>query len=160
PDFLQAKVPLVELSRPRTGLPSRKEPRYDHPEFQRAFRELDALLAAELDAIPAVEFMDLMMYGFWGEGHTSNYPSPFPDRSTAERTFVSMTEHQLETWKRVPLAVNTQPDISAVGNHEVQDLAVRNGCWLRSDSIVLDEPVQIEMLANRPPWLAVVMEDG
>src|SRR5262249_37498163 len=23
-----------------------------------------------------------------------------------------------------------------------------------------DEPIQIEMLANRPPWLAVVMEDG
>ncbi len=53
-----------------------------------------------------------------------------------------------------------QPDISHTGNREVQDLAVRGGCWLRSDSIILDEPIQIEALANRPPWLAVVMEDG
>jgi hypothetical protein len=160
PDFLQPKVPLVTIRRPKGESPPRVEPRYDHPEFQRAFRELDSLLAAELDASPLVEFVDLMMYGFWGEGHTSDYPSPFPDRLTAERTFVAMTEHQLETWKRAPLAVNTQPDISATGNHAVQDLAVRAGAWLRSDSIILDEPIQIEMLANRPPWLAVIMEDG
>jgi hypothetical protein len=71
-----------------------------------------------------------------------------------------MTRAQREAWKRVPLVVNTQPDISGVGNREVQDIAVRGGCWLRSDSIILDEPMQIDALANRPPWLAVVMEDG
>jgi hypothetical protein len=160
PDFLSAKVPLVTIRRPKGESRPRREPRYDHPEFQRAFRELVLLLAAELDTNPLVEFMDLMMYGFWGEGHTSDYASPFPDYATAERTFVDMTRFQMETWKRVPLVVNTQPDISSVGNHEVQDLAVRGGAWLRSDSIILDEPVQIEALANRPPWLAVVMEDG
>jgi len=37
---------------------------------------------------------------------------------------------------------------------------VRGGCWLRSDSVILDEPVQIDAIANRPPWLAAVMEDG
>ena len=65
-----------------------------------------------------------MQYGFWGEGHTSNYPSPFPDYLTAEKTFVSMTARQLETWKKTPLAVNTQPDISNVGNRTVH----RYGC--------------------------------
>ena len=40
-------------------------------------------------------------------------------------------------------------------------MCVREGCWLRSDSILnIEEPLQIEMLAHRPPWLAVVMEDG
>jgi hypothetical protein len=160
PDFLQAKVPLVPIRRPKGGGPARVEPRYDHPEFQRAFSELNGLLVAELDRDPILEFMDLMMFGFWGEGHTSDYASPFPDPLTAERTFVEMARVQMEAWKRVPLVVNMQPDISRVGNSEVQDLAVRGGCWLRSDSIVLDEPVQIEALANRPPWLAVVMEDG
>jgi hypothetical protein len=160
PDFLQAQVPLVTIRRPVAGSPDRVEPRYDHPEFLRAFRELNELLAASLDQNPLVEFMDLMMYGFWGEGHTSDYARPFPDYLTAERTFVEMTARQIDAWKRVPLAVNTQPDISGTGNHEVQDLAVRSGCWLRSDSIILDEPVQIESLANRPPWLAVIMEDG
>jgi len=101
-----------------------------------------------------------MMYGFWGEGHTSDYASPFPDYATAERTFLEMARLQMEAWKRVPLVVNMQPDISKVGNHEVQDRAVRGGAWLRSDSVILDEPIQIEALANRPPWLAVVMEDG
>lgn len=160
PDFLQAKVPLVEIRQPVATGPKRVEPRYDHPEFLRAFRELNGLLAAEFDLNPLVEFTDLMMYGFWGEGHTSDYASPFPDYLTAERTFVEMTRAQLEAWKRVPLAVNTQPDISRTGNHEVHDLAVRAGAWLRSDSIILDEPIQIEALAHRPPWLAVVMEDG
>jgi hypothetical protein len=161
PDFLRDKVPLVKIGRIRPGQDFQAvEPQYHHPEFQRAFRELNELLAAELDSNPLVEFADLMMYGFWGEGHTSALPHPFPDALTAERTFLEMTRLQMQTWKRVPLAVNTQPDISSVGNHEVQDMAVRGGCWLRSDSIILEEPIQIEELSGRPPWLAVVMEDG
>jgi hypothetical protein len=160
PDFLQPKVPLVAIRSRTARGPERVEPRYDHPEFQRAFRELVELLAAETDGDPLVEFVDLMMYGFWGEGHTSDYPGPIPDPAVAERTFVEMARLQLEAWRRVPLVVNTQPDISRTGNRAVLDLAVRGGCWLRSDSVILDEPEQIEELAHRPPWLAVVMEDG
>lgn len=160
PDFVQAKVPLVTIRSASGRGAKRIEPRYDHPEFQRAFRELVQLLAAELDPDPLVEFADLMMYGFWGEGHTSDYPSPIPDPAVAERTFLEMTERQLEAWRRVPLVVNTQPDISRTGNRAVLERAVRGGSWLRSDSVILDEPEQIEELAHRPPWLAVVMEDG
>jgi len=58
------------------------------------------------------------------------------------------------------LAVNTQPDISHTGNREVVDLSVRAGAWLRSDSILVEEPEQIDALANRPPWLASILEDG
>ena len=108
-----------------------------------------------------MEFADLMMYGLWGEGHTSDMPSPFPDYLTAERTMVEITRLQLDAWKKTPLAVNTEPDISRVGNREVQDMCVRAGCWLRSDSILdIEEPLQIEILAHRPPWLAAAMEDG
>ena len=163
PDFLHDKVPIVNI-----GHKSKEhhtnfdfyEPRYDSPEFQKAFAELNALLAARFGDDPHLEYMDLMMYGFWGEGHTNDIPSPFPDYLTAEKTFVHMTELQLETWKKTPLAVNTEPDISSVGNRQVQDLAVRSGCWLRSDSLIMDEPIQIEELAHRPPWLATVLEDG
>ena len=94
-----------------------------------------------------------MMYGFWGEGHTSNLPNPFPDYLTAAKTCLEMTKVQLDLWKKVPLAVNTQPDISSVGNREVQDLCVRSGCWLRSDSIVIEEPIQIEA-AGEPAAVA------
>ena len=163
PDFLNGKVPVVSIGKARDldGAVEYREPRYDHPEFLKAFRELNELLAAAFDGHPQIEFADLMMYGFWGEGHTSDLPSPFPDYLTAERTMVEITRLQLDAWKRTPLAVNTQPDISRVGNREVQDLCVRAGCWLRSDSILnIEEPLQIEILANRPPWLAVVMEDG
>src|SRR5438093_1184407 len=152
---IEAKVPLSPIgATARRGGARVVEPRYDHPEFQRAFRELNQLLAARFDGDPRLEFVDLMMYGFWGEGHTSDLPSPFPDPALAERTFLDMTRLQLETWRRTPLAVNTQPDISRVGNDAVLDLAVRGGCWLRSDSVILDEPIQIEELAHRPPWLA------
>jgi hypothetical protein len=163
PDFLNGRVPVVGIGKARDLRSSveYREPRYDHPEFQRAFRELNELLAAEFDGHSQIEFVDLMMYGFWGEAHTSDLPSPFADYLTAERTMVGMTRLQLEAWKKTPLAVNTEPDISRVGNREVQDLCVREGCWLRSDSILnIEEPLQIEQLANRPPWLAVVMEDG
>ncbi len=160
PDFLQAKVPLVKIGKLKRGDTEYVEPRYDHPVFQSAFRELNELLAAEFDNHPLMEFVDLMMYGFWGEGHTGDLPSPFPDYLTAEKTSIAMTEVQLDRWKRVPLAVNTQPDISKVGNNRVLDMCVRAGCWLRSDSIVIEEPMQIEELANRPPWLASILEDG
>src|SRR5947209_408177 len=77
PDFLMAKVPYVKLKGEWKGNRSetryRKEhrmPRYDHPAYQAAFRELNELLAAELNGNPHIEYMDTMMYGFWGEGHT------------------------------------------------------------------------------------------
>lgn len=162
PRFLRDKVPLVNIGHmQRNGRDVNfVEPRYDHPAFQSAFRELNELMAARFDNEPLLEWMDLMMYGFWGEGHTSNLPSPFPDFLTADRTFLHMTQVQLETWKRTPLAVNTEPDISRVGNAEVLDLALRSGCWLRSDSIIEEEPIQIEELGNRPSRLPVIMEDG
>jgi hypothetical protein len=161
PEFLRSRVPLVKIgSLAQRGNIEYVEPRYDHPEFRKAFSELNELLAAEFDGNPLIEWMDLMQYGFWGEGHTSNLPSPFPDYATAERTFTEITAEQLERWKRTPLAANTQPDISHVGNRRVIDMAMRAGAWLRSDSIMLEEPIQIEELSNRPPWLGCIMEDG
>jgi len=162
PDFIIEKVPMVNIGKPagRNQKFDYFEPRYDHPEFKKAFKELNELLTAEFDDNSLVEFMDLMMYGFWGEGHTSDCQNPFPDYLTAEKTFVEMTQLQLDTWKKAPLAVNTQPDISNTGNRQVLDMSVRAGCWLRSDSIITEEPIQIERLSNRPPWLAVIMEDG
>jgi hypothetical protein len=154
PDFVRQRVPLVKIGREFT------EPRYDHPAFQAALEDLNDLLAARFDGDPLIEWVDLMQYGFWGEGHTSDLPSPFPDYPTAEKTSLLMTGMQLDHWKRTPLAVNTQPDISKVGNREVIDMSVRAGAWLRSDSIIVEEPVQIEMLANRPPWSAAILEDG
>jgi len=163
PDFLHDKVPIVNI-----GGKSKEhhvghdfyEPRYDSPEFQKAFTELNELLAERFDDNPQTEYMDLMIYGFWGEGHTNDLPSPFPDYLTAEKTLVHMTQLQIDTWKRTPLAVNMEPDISNVGNRQLQDVAIRAGCWLRSDSLIMDEPIQIEELGHRPPWLATILEDG
>jgi hypothetical protein len=39
-------------------------------------------------------------------------------------------------------------------------MVVRSGGWLRSDSLIMDEPIQIEELGHRPPWIATVLEDG
>ena len=161
PAFVRERVPLVNIGRiPGKSNSEYREPRYDHPEFQKAFAELVDLLAAEFDGNPLIEWMDLMQYGFWGEGHTSNFPNPFPDYVTAQRTSLMMTAKQLENWKKTPVAVNTQPDISNVGNRAVVDMAVRAGAWMRSDSIIVEEPIQIDDLANRPAWTAAIMEDG
>jgi hypothetical protein len=163
PDFLQSKVPIVSIGKNSNEHRSSfdfREPRYDSPEFQKAFAELNDLLVTKFGDDPRLEYMDLMMYGFWGEGHTNDIPGPFPNYLTAEKTFLQVTQLQIDTWKKTPVAVNTEPDISNTGNREVQDLAVRSGCWLRSDSLIMDEPIQIEELAHRPPWLATILEDG
>ena len=100
------------------------------------------------------------MYGFWGEGHTWPFTdNPFPDGETAERTFVSMLDVQLEHWKRTPLATNTQPDWSRVGNSELVDRTIRSHNWLRTDTIFIENE-QIEAISNRPPWVAAVLEVG
>jgi hypothetical protein len=160
PEFLLQKVPMVKLGEWQGR--ERYEPRYDHPAFQSAFRELVALLADAYDGHPDVEYVDTFMYGFWGEGHTwplVSPPNPFPDEVTAENTFVSMLHDQLEHWKKTPMLTNTQPDFSKVGNSELLDRTVRSNNWLRTDTIFIENQ-QIEELSNRPPWTGVCVEVG
>ena len=166
PDFVLERVPMVRLKgewkrRGREGerQPAYyEEPRYDDPLFQEAFRELNSLLAAELDGNPLVEYVDTFMYGFWGEGHTWPFTNhPFPDDATAERTWVRMFEVQLENWKKTPLVTNTQPDFSRVGNSELVDRTIRSHNWLRTDTVFIENE-QIEALSNRPPWVAAILE--
>jgi hypothetical protein len=167
PDFLLDKVPYVKLKGERKGDPReiryRKDhrlPRYDHPAYQAAFRELNALLADELNGNPLVEYMDTMMYGFWGEGHTWPFEgNPFPSNVVAERMWMAMLETQLEHWTKVPLVTNTQPDYSLVGNSDLLERSIRSFNWLRTDTIFI-ENTQIEALSNRPPWIAAVCEVG
>ena len=158
PDFLAKRVPMVELGE---WLGRRRfEPRYDDPRFQAAFNELTGLLADACDGHPQVEYVDTAMYGFWGEGHT--WPlerNPFPDYATAEATWLRMLDTQLAHWKKTPLATNTQPDFSKVGNFEVLERTVRSHNWLRTDTIFIENE-QIEALSNRPPWTGVTVEVG
>jgi hypothetical protein len=167
PDFLLNQVPYVKLKGEWKGntaeMRYRKDnrlPRYDHPAYQAAFRELNGMLAAEFNGHPQIEFVDTMMYGFWGEGHTWPYEgNPFPSQLVPEQTWASMFETQLEQWTKVPLATNTQPDFSSVGNSDLVDRTIRTGNWLRTDTIFI-ENTQIEALSYRPPWVAEICEVG
>jgi hypothetical protein len=167
PDFLLNKVPYIKLKGEWKGdtrqMRYRKDnrvPRYDHLAYQAAFRELNELLAAELNGHPQVEFMDTMMYGFWGEGHTWPFEgNPFPNDLVAEQIWTEMFEMQLAHWTKTPLATNTQPDFSNVGNSNLVDRTIRTGNWLRTDTIFI-ENVQIEALSYRPPWVATICEVG
>jgi hypothetical protein len=167
PEFLMAKVPYVKLKGEWQGNPANprykkdhRMPRYDHPEYQAAFHELNVMLADELNGNPLVEYMDTMMYGFWGEGHTWPFEgNPFPDNKIAEATFVKMFETQLEFWTKTPLVTNTQPDWSVVGNSELLDRTIRTHNWIRTDTIFIENE-QIEALSNRPPWVAAISEVG
>jgi len=170
PDFVLAKVPTVELipdpkeqaqgARFLKNPFSRYQPRYDHPFFQQAFQDLIGEMAAEFNGNPSIEFIDTFLYGFWGEGHTWPFiNTPFPDYQTAESTWIRMWEVQQEHFTKTPLVTNTQPDYSRVGNSEVLDRTVRSNNWIRSDTIFIENE-QIEALSNRPPWAAVVIEQG
>jgi hypothetical protein len=166
PEFLRSRIPMVKLShRPDATSTGREtdvwmEPQYDHPEYLKALKELNRLLADRFDGDPLIEWVDMMHVGFWGEGHFGGNTNTFPDFATAQRTLNVMIRTQLDIWKKTPLAMNTQPDISDTGNREAIEIAVRGGAWVRSDSIRVEEPIQIEELANRPPWLGAILEDG
>jgi hypothetical protein len=167
PEFLMNKVPYVKLKGEWKGNAAevryRKEhrmPRYDDAAYQAAFEELNALLAAELNGNPQVEYMDTMMYGFWGEAHTWPFEgNPFPSSVVAEQTWMKMLETQLRHWTKVPLVTNTQPDFSGVGNSDLLDRTIRTHNWIRTDTIFI-ENTQIEALSNRPPWVAAICEVG
>jgi hypothetical protein len=171
PDFVLDRVPRVDLlgaspqdkaasQRFLDNPNSRYQPRFDHPFFQQAFRELVGLLAAKFNGNPLIEFIDTFMYGFWGEGHTWPFSNnPFPDDQTAERTWVDMLQVQLDAFTKTPLLTNTQPDFSRVGNSEMLDRSVRSNNWIRSDTIFIENE-QIEALSNRPPWIAALLEQG
>src|SRR5579884_907811 len=171
PDFVLDKVPTVDLvmdphESPKSGERflknpySKYQPRFDHPFFQQAFKELVEQLASEFNGSPMIEFVDTFMYGFWGEGHTWPFANnPFPDYQTAERTWIDMWNVQQEHFTKTPLVTNTEPDYSRVGNSEVLDRTVRSNNWIRSDTIFIENE-QIEALSNRPPWTAVMIEQG
>lgn len=166
PDFLIDKIPYKSLKGKwdhSSSIRSKKEhkfPRYDHPEYQKAFTELNELLAADFNGNPQIEYMDTFMYGFWGEGHSWPFEGhPFPDNVTAEKTFMKMFDTQLKYWTKTPLVTNTQPDFSRVGNSELVDKTIRTHNWLRTDTIYI-ENMQIESLSNRPAWIAAICEVG
>src|SRR2546421_9737413 len=55
PPFLRDRIPLVNIGTiPGKGKAQYREPRYDHPEFQKAFKELTDLLAAQFDGNPLI----------------------------------------------------------------------------------------------------------
>lgn len=161
PDFLQAIVPAINIGPGRQGKPEGGylEPQYDHPAFIAAVTELCELLAKELDGEPLLEFVDLMMFGFWGEGHTGNCPNPIPFVQ-CEKLFLHLTEMQRTLFAQTPLCVNIQTDISRAGNRAVQEHALRHHMYLRTDSIMWNEPQANEMVAHRPPHIPAVVEDG
>lgn len=167
PDFLNDKIPYVRLKGSWENSSSsirntkiHKFPRYDHPEYQKAFVELNELLSDELNGNQQVEYLDTFMYGFWGEGHSWPFEgNPFPDYITAEKTFMNMFNIQLKYWTITPLVTNTQPDFSRVGNSELVDKTIRSHNWLRTDTIYI-ENMQIESLSNRPAWTAAISEVG
>ncbi len=163
PDFVAEKVDFVKLGKTRRiGYPNKVHyvPRYDDPYFMDAFRDLDTMLADLYNGHSLVEYVDTCMYGFWGEGHTWPFQgNPFPDYVTAEKTFITMFQQQVQNWTKTPLVTNTQPDYSRVGNSEILDRTIRSNNWIRTDTIYIENR-QIEALSNRPLWAAAVIEKG
>ncbi len=163
PDFLAERIPMVKLgTTDEIGIPNKVHyvPRYDDPAFMAAFKEMDDLLSAIYNGHELLEYVDTCMYGFWGEGHTWPFEgNPLPDYYVAKNTFVEIFEYQAANWSKTPLATNTQPDYNHVGNDAVLDRTLRSYNWLRTDTIFIENS-QIDILSNRPPWIAATIEQG
>ena len=164
PDFVLKKVPMHRLKGEWKGDPS--QPRFQHehlqPEYNEwligYFEEMQQLLAEKYNGSPLIEFVDTNMYGFWGEGHTWPYDgSNFPSRKAAEDAFMRIYEIQQNIWTKVPLVTNVQPDYSRVCNSAVVDRSMRDGNWIRRDTVFVDNE-SIESMSNRPAWCAAFVE--
>ena len=118
------------------------------------FEEMQHLLAEQYNGGPEVELVDTQHFGLWGEGHAWPYDGHnFPTRKDAEETLLKLYEIQQQAWTKVPLVTNVQPDYNRVGHSSVIDRSVRDGNWLRRDSILVQNEC-IDALSNRPAWVA------
>ena len=100
------------------------------------------------------------MFGFWGEGHAWPYEGHnFPNKKTAEDTFLKIYNIQQAAWTHVPLLTNVEPDHSGVGNSALVDRTIRDHNWLRRDTILVDTE-SIEQLCNRPSWCGAFVENA
>ena len=162
PDHILEKVPMTAMDGEYLGRTDWKLLDCHNPYFMEYFEEFMALLAEQWNGSDVIEFMDTVMFGWWGEGHAwllrkGNYSHNYPSHTVAEETWLKIWEIQRKYWTKVPLVTNTQPDSNQVGNAEIVDRTIRTCNWLRRDSIMVQNE-SIEMMANRPPWIAAKLE--
>ncbi|MCQ2176555.1 MAG: twin-arginine translocation signal domain-containing protein [Bacteroidales bacterium] len=165
PDYVLEKVPLRTLpgvwmnetpNDPRWGQDHRQPEYNDY--LIGYFEEMQNLLAEKYNGGPEIELVDTQHFGLWGEGHAWPYEGhTFPTRKDAEDVMMKLYEIQEKAWTKVPLCTNVQPDFSVVGNSAVLDRSVRDGNWLRRDSILVQNEC-IEEMSNRPAWIALFCE--
>ncbi len=167
PEFLLNKVKMTQLPGDwKTGQyagrakQDHRMPQYDDPYFVEAYTELQQMLSEQYNGSSRIEYMDTCMYGFWGEGHAWPYEgNNFESDLKGEETFLKFFDIQNKCWDKVPLATNTQPDFSRVGNSSVLDKSIRTHNWIRTDTIFIENE-QIEALSNRPAWTGAIVECG
>jgi len=160
PDYVLKKVPLHKLKGEWKGDPNQPRFRHEHlqPEYNDYlmgyFEEMQNLLAEQYNGGPEIELVDTHHFGLWGEGHAWPYDGHnFDTRKDAEDALIKMYEIQQKAWTKVPLCTNVQPDYNRVGHSAVLDRSVRDGNWVRRDSILVQNEC-IEELNNRPYWVA------
>ena len=162
PDHVLQRVPMTPMEGEYLGRNDWKLLDCHNPNFLEYFEEFMALLAEQWNGSDVIEYMDTVMFGWWGEGHAwllrkGNYRHNYPSYKVAEEIWIKIWEIQQKYWTKVPLVTNTQPDSNQVGNSEILDRTIRSNNWLRTDTIMI-EGEQIEALSNRPPWIGAKIE--
>ena len=114
PDFLRDAVPLVTIRSRAAPGPRPRRAALRPPRVPAGLPRAERAAGRGVRRRPARRVRGPDDVRLLGRGAHGRLPEPVPRLPRrAERTFVEMTRLQLEAWKRAPLAVNTQPDISA-----------------------------------------------
>ena len=133
PDFAR-EIPTLELA--DEGFPGggRLMPLYSD-EFFALWSELTELLGERFDADPALSYVDLSGFGFWGEGHHAGPQMRGIDDSVignhekfniCVEKFINMYNF---AFKKTPIVINAHHC-----EYESGRKALENGAWLRRDS--------------------------
>lgn len=135
PEFLQGRLPLIELDRNGNHGGRNFIPAYTD-EYLKYWGDMVSLLGAEFDSDPMLEYVDVSGFGFWGEGHhcgqkilRQDVGEGFGTNEEHEKAVASIIDSYKAAFPNTPLSVNLH-----LCDYEAGRRAVADGAWCRRDS--------------------------
>ena len=135
PEFLQGRLPLIELDIPGSHGGRNFLPAYTD-EYLKYWDEMLHLMGEEFDCDPMLEYADVSGFGFWGEGHhcgqtilRQDVGEGFGTADEHEKAVERLIDSHASAFEKTPMSVNLH-----LCDYEAGRRAVENGAWCRRDS--------------------------
>jgi len=160
PDFLIGKLKMHPYThRIVTMKPQPKYHSVYDEEYLKWWDEMLHLLGDKYDSHPLLEYGDVSGLGFWGEGHWWTGPNDNlfkPDSEQLDYLQNKLIDSHLNAFPNTPGVLN----LHYAYEGEAGKRAIKNGIWLRRDSLSPDNfsPFEYHLIQKLNPEAAMVWE--